>query len=343
MDVSPGAAAPWIVLGVVLLVLAVLAGMRVGARRARGAGRAAAEPPAEAGVSGSAPAFAEDDLPGFLAFPPGTPGAEAEAGPAPSPRPSAPPADEEPAAAGTGRVVAAMVAAALVLIALLALVAIVLRPSADESATPSATSSRTPGATAQAGGSAAAPPEPLPGVPVDPLPGETGAGALAMRSVPVGEDGTTARLAFGGLVLERRAVGVTVTYPGLSVTVAGDGTALAHLRLPTWNCLGTAAPADPVAAGCVPGPTEWADLPSPQLTAERADGGLRLTGRFPTYTDPAGTEPVYTGRVYALTLTVTPAGRARDGWAPAAGTVFLGTERAEALADPALSAVRGAG
>src|SRR3712207_7295266 len=50
--------------------------------------------------------------------------------------------------------------------------------------------------------------------------------------------GVVARLAFGGIVVERQAVGTTVAYPSVSVTAAGDGgTALAHVRLPTWNCL----------------------------------------------------------------------------------------------------------
>ena len=122
-----------------------------------------------------------------------------------------------------------------------------------------------------------------------------------------------ARLAFGGLVVERQAVGTTVAYPMVSVTAAGDGgTALAHVRLPSWNCLAAEAPEDPEAAGCVRSRTEYADLPSPALTVTRDGEDLRLTGRFPTYTRPIGTAPAYTGRVYALTVTVSPAGPVRD-------------------------------
>jgi hypothetical protein len=184
----------------------------------------------------------------------------------------------------------------------------------------------------------------LPAVPADPLPGEGGAGVLADRSVPLGEDGVVARLAFGGLVVEEQAVGATVAYPSVSVTAAGGGgTALAHLQLPTWNCLATEAPTDPVAAGCVRSRTSYADLPSPALTVTREGRNLRLTGRFPTYTRPIGTAPAYTGRVYDLAVTVSPAGPVRNGAATAAGTVFLGTDRAASVEEPGLNAVRYAG
>jgi hypothetical protein len=129
----------------------------------------------------------------------------------------------------------------------------------------------------------------------------------------------------------------------VSVSVGTDGTALAHLRLPTWNCLGTTAPAEPRAAGCTPAGTEYADLPSPALGVTRDGDALRLTGRFPTYARPSGTPPAYTGRVYDLTVTVAPDGPAVDGEAPAGGALFLGTERAEALPDPLLSRIRVAG
>jgi hypothetical protein len=153
-----------------------------------------------------------------------------------------------------------------------------------------------------------------------------------------------ARLTFGGIVVERHAVGTTVAHPSVSITAAGDGgTALAHLRLPTWNCLTVEPPADPAAAGCVRSRTEYADLPSPALSVTREGRDLRLTGRFPTYTRPIGTAPAYTGRVYDLTVTVSPAGPVRDGAAPAAGTLFLGTDRAASVDVPGLNAVRYAG
>ena len=60
-----------------------------------------------------------------------------------------------------------------------------------------------------------------PTVPAAPSPGDPGAGALAGQSVPLGRDGLAADLRFGGVVLERRAVGVTVTYPRVRLTTDG--------------------------------------------------------------------------------------------------------------------------
>jgi hypothetical protein len=119
--------------------------------------------------------------------------------------------------------------------------------------------------------------------------------------------------------------------------------ALAHLRLPTWNCLGDVPPRDPADAGCVRSTTEYADLPSPALTVSRDGAELRLSGRFPTYTRPVGTAPVYTGRVYDLAVTVSPAGAVRNGQAPAEATLFLGTDRVGTLDEPGLNVVRYAG
>lgn len=113
----------------------------------------------------------------------------------------------------------------------------------------------------------------------------------------------TARLRFGGVVLEQRAVGVTVTYPDVTVRVGPRGT-VASVRLPTFNCLADAPPADPMAAGCVRSLEEFADLQTPQLSVVReATGALRLSGRFPTYIRPNGSPPEYTGRVYELSVT----------------------------------------
>jgi hypothetical protein len=116
----------------------------------------------------------------------------------------------------------------------------------------------------------------------------------------------TARLSFGGVVLEQRAVGVTVTYPDVTVRVGpGPRSAVAHVRLPTFNCLADAPPADPAAAGCVRSLEEFADLATPQLAVVRENNGsLRLSGRFATYTRPNGSPPEYTGRVYALEFRV---------------------------------------
>lgn len=321
------------VLGAVLFVLAGLLAAPLARRRPRPTRPA---PPAPAPAP---PSFPDDDLPAFQAAPPGTPGAAP-----PERRPArvrvAPPAgDDGDDDRSAQRVLLALAAAALALLAVLALLAGAEAGTDGGGDGPAGAPARTePAASGQ-------PVPPLPAVPAVPLPGEPGAGGLAMLSVPPGDDGWAARLAFAPLFLEPRAVGATVAVPAVSVTRRADGTALAHVRLPTWNCLATDAPPDPAAAGCTPGLVEYADLPSPALRTTVEDGRLRLTGRFPTYTRPAGGPPVYTGRVYELTVTVAAAGRdaGAGGWTPAEGTLFLGLARAESLADPVLSAVRRGG
>jgi hypothetical protein len=336
MDSSAPAAVPWVVLVLALLALAGLAA--VTPTRPRSPSRLPAEPGSTLAAR-PAPRWPDDDLPGFLETPPGTPG-----GP---PAPIALPAEDagdRPAdtSDGSRRVVAGMAAAALLLVAALAGVAAATDDGGAPPGVPAPSTAATSTQARTTTPTAASPA--LPAVPADPLPGEGGAGVLADRSVPLGEDGVVARLAFGGLVVEQQAVGTTVAYPSVSVTAAGDGgTALAHLRLPTWNCLAAEPPADPVGAGCVRSRTEYADLPSPALTVTREGRDLRLTGRFPTYTRPIGTAPAYTGRVYDLAVTVSPAGPVRNGEATAAGTVFLGTERAASVDEPVLNVVRYAG
>jgi hypothetical protein len=327
---SSAPVAPWVVLGGALLVLAaVVAGLLLTPRGEPAGLRHGGEPSPAARLPG--PRWVVDDLPGFLEAPPGTP--------RPAPGPAAPPAGPAPALPDgpdpAGRAVTGLAAAALALVALLAGVALVGGPGTPVGAPPPASTVPAPSAP-----SAAPTAVDLPPVPADPLPGERGAGLLAVRSVPLGDDGVTARLALGVLVVEQRAVGVTVGRPSVSISAGPGGAALAHVRLPTWNCLGRTAPVDPVAAGCRPGLTEHADLPAPALAVTRDGDALRFTGRFPTYTRPAGTPPAYTGQVYDLTVTLAPAGALRHGEAPAVGTLFLGTERAEALADPRLSRIR---
>ena len=335
MDSSAPAAVPWVVLVLALLALAGLAAVVL--TRPRNPPPPPADPVPARPVR-PATRWPDDDLPGFLETPPGTPGDPQPPAAAPT-RVAGAPAAGTPD--GSGRVVTGMAAAGLVLVAALAGVAAAGPDSGDP---PAAPPPRTDTPSTQAGTTASPAAPPLPPVPADPLPGEGGAGVLADRSVPLGEDGVVARLAFGGIVVEREAVGTTVAHPSVSVTVAGDGgAALAHLQLPTWNCLATEPPVAPAAAGCVRSRTEYADLPSPALTVTREGRDLRLTGRFPTYTRPVGTAPAYTGRVYELTVTVTPAGPVRDGVAPAAGTLFLGTDRAESVDEPALNVVRYAG
>jgi hypothetical protein len=65
-------------------------------------------------------------------------------------------------------------------------------------------------------------------------------------------------------------------------------------------------------------------------------GGLRVAGRFPTSIRPIGGPPEATGRTYALSFTVAPAG---NGGAD--GEVRLGDDSAPAV--PSLSAFRRTG
>ncbi|MCA0146248.1 hypothetical protein [Blastococcus sp. LR1] len=130
-------------------------------------------------------------------------------------------------------------------------------------------------------------------------------------------EGTTGRLTAGGLVLEQRAVGITVAYPELTLTTDGSGSRL-ELRLPTWNCLAARAPEDPEAAGCAPSLVEHAELESPELVVERDGDGLLLRGPAATEVRPAGSAPEPTGRVYDLELNLLSA----DG--TAVGEVRMG-------------------
>jgi hypothetical protein len=180
----------------------------------------------------------------------------------------------------------------------------------------------------------------LPTGPAAPTPGQPGAGALAADSIALGSDGVAADLTFGGIVLEQRAVGVTVTYPTVSVTAGEDG-ALAHVRLPTFNCLATDAPAEPLAAGCTPSLQEYADLSSPALTVVRDGAAVRISGRFPTYLRPNGTPPDWTGRVYELALTVAPVdGERPEGRVPAEGEFRLGEDRTRTVGTPGVNVLR---
>ena len=138
---------------------------------------------------------------------------------------------------------------------------------------------------------------------------------------------TEGRLTSAGLVLQRRAVGVTAAYPEVRLSTDGD-TARVELRLPTWNCLRTEAPDDPVAAGCVRSIVEHAELGSPDLAVERDGDRLRVHGRVTTSVHSAGSAPEPTGRSYDVELTVAP-GRAGEGDASTAvGAVWIGTATA---------------
>ncbi|MGY1641345.1 hypothetical protein ACI782_09460 [Geodermatophilus sp. SYSU D00703] len=341
MDSSAPAAVPWVVLGGALLALAGLVAAELRARRGgarRPAGPAPQPPPS---LERPRSRFPDDDLPGFLEAPPGTPAAAVGSAPAAAPGPP-------PAAAGApraGRAVAGMAAGALVLVAALALLAAVVGGGRGPATPPAPSTPPGPPTAAPAAPTTDAPLPELPGVPSDPLPGESGAGALASRSIPLGDDGVTATLGFGGVVVEEHAVGITVGYPVVSVTAAdaaarGAAAALAHVRLPTWNCMTDGAPADPEAAGCVRSRTEYADLPSPALTVTREGDDVRLTGRFPSYTRPIAAAPTYTGRVYELTVTIAPTEAVHGGRAAAEGTLFLGSDRAATVDAPGVNVVR---
>ncbi|MCV2488599.1 hypothetical protein OF117_04415 [Geodermatophilus sp. YIM 151500] len=326
-------AAAWVLLGGALgalltgavVLLAGIAGRRPG--------------PGSRGGPASRPGWADDDLPAFLASPPGaTPSVEpaADAAWVPlGPLVPAPPAEEpRPRPERT---------AARVLTATTAVAAVLGVGSAVAAVVPAGAGS--PGSTSAAGsGADAGGPDDrtaLPEVPADPAPGDPGAGDLAARSVPVGPDGVLVRMSFGGIVLEERAVGVTVAYPSLGLTATEvPGAALAHVRLPLFNCLGDTAPADPVAAGCRRAPTEYAELTAPALAVGRDGAGdLRVEGRFPTYRRPNGSPPQWTGRSYPFRITVTASGAgggsgADGGPVPATGTLHLGTARAGSAGPP---------
>jgi hypothetical protein len=323
MDISAGGSwtGPSVALGigtaVVLLGLAAtlaLLLLRRPPRRRPSAGDVAA--PGE---------YRDDDLPGFLESPPGTAGAP------PTPRDgwaalggtTVPP----PLPAGrlarrdTAVVLATLAGTALLLVAVAAVLA-------------TAGSRGGPDRPSRGGGPEAVA---LPTVPTAPAPGAPGAGELAEVSVRPGPAGGAASLTFAGLVLEPRAVGVTVTYPVVDVTWDGER-AVAHVRLPTYNCLAAAAPEDP--AGCAAGPVEYADLPSPALTVTVDGGSVYVAGRFPTYLRPNGSPPVWTGRVYGLRITARPAdGEPAAGRMPAEGEIRLGSGSAPTVEGPDVTLV----
>ena len=304
---------------VVALLVAAACGLTAAALAGNG-GRRSAAPPA------AAPPAPVDDLPGFLEHPPGS-------APARRAAPARAPVTEAPIAA-TGATAlltrpAATVATAasvLVLVGVAALVGATAEGSGDDPAGPGRPVSATrPAATTSP--ATAAPSVPAPAA--DPA-----AAALAFESVPLGRTGVAASVAFEGVVLEPRAVGLTVTYPSVSVTTDGRRS-LAHVRLPTFNCLTAEPPADPVAAGCARSLTEYADLADPGLQLSRDGDRVDLTGRFATYTRPNGSAPAYTGRAYQLTVAVSAAGPAAAAGAPvpATGVVQLGADSAPTTTD----------
>lgn len=293
---------PWLVLGAALAVVLLGLVLLVAVQVLRGATRRLPDPMT------SEPQALADDLPGFLEHPPGSPGSPsaAAAGWSALTAPSAPAAAPPPNRRPTVRALAALGVTALLLVGVAAALAIAVRTPAGEATV--------------------APSRPTAAEPPDP--GDRRAGALADVSPDPGRDGLETRLTFGGIVLERRAVGVTATYPVVRVSSDGEDS-VAHIELPTFNCLTDEAPEDPVAAGCHVSLTEYADLAAPRLEMSRDGDRVRLSGAFPTYLRPNGTPPEWTGHVYELTVTVEPrSGDPDDGPVPAAGVLELGADRA---------------
>jgi hypothetical protein len=283
----PVTAGPWLVLGVVLGVL-LPATAGLAVVLLR-TRRSPAPPPGPA-----APDHGVDDLPGFLESPPGSAPAPAAPPPewpalaAPPPRPAPQPGPDR-RDGGTRAALVAMAVTALVLVGTAAAVA--TSRTSDGAGDPD-------GARDQVAPGPAARP-----------------------------DDVAADLTFGGVVLERHAVGVTVAYPRVTVTVR-NGRPAAEVELPTFNCLTDAAPDDPVAAGCARSVPEYAELAGPALSARTEDDRLRVSGAFPTSHRPNGAPPVATGRVYELAVDVAPRdGTADGGTEPATGTLRLGEER----------------
>jgi hypothetical protein len=304
----PGAAAagtaavPWLVLGVVIGLGLVVLAGLVTAVVLRQ--RAAdAGPTAPAGT----PEEAHDDLARFLESPPGSESAAGQAGwAALAPAPVPPTARAHPTPPRRKRRDTVVVLTAMSLTALLLLgvaAAVAAAARPDRRSGPAATSS------------------------------VSGRGP---------QHGLEARLTFGGLVLEPRAVGVTATYPVVEVSTGG-GRSRARVEFPTFNCLTGDAPADPVAAGCVRSVTEYAELSSPDLVATTDGDGVHLRGHFPTEVRPNGSAPTATGRIYELRITVVPAdGTGERAWEPAAGALELGSVRVATVDAPGLNVVRSA-
>ncbi|WP_139306689.1 hypothetical protein [Modestobacter sp. DSM 44400] len=365
-SVSTATLTAWVVLAVAVGIALGLLGARLTGRRhsARPAPTAALPPdapvpPAGGALRGTVPFV--DDLPGFLEHPPGTPAPSTSRAPS-APRTgatastvSAPSTGDAGGGPSARSAVLAMVVAAVVLVVLAVVVAVTAgRGPADTTSTAptsaaatsavagAATAGTTAPATAPTGSAAAGVDPAVPTTVAPETTTETAAAALAFSSVPLGDDGVAASVTFGGVLLEQRAVGLTVTYPSLSVSSDG-AQALAHVRLPTFNCLTDEPPADPMAAGCSRSLTEYADLASPALQVSRDGERLDVLGLFPTYTRFKGSSPAYTGRAYQLTATISPAGAVRGGVAAASGVVRIGLDSAPSTPVPGVNVLQYAG
>lgn len=278
MDVPAVAAGPWIALGAALGMLLLLAAGAVALRlRTRvPAGTTDAVPPA---------GQPRDDLADFLARPPGTPGTPgAPEAPGEGWAVLAPvaPARAEPVPAPSGSRPGTALAALAVVALLLVGVAAALAAAARS-------------------------PEPAPAA----APATTPAPAPPDAPAAPGDEEVTARLAFGGVVLEEHAVGVTVAYPELELT-SDDGRTVARLRLPAANCLAATAPPQPGDPGCREARTEYAELATPDLDVVRDGDELVVSGRFATELHPPGGAAEPTGRSYDVSVTLGAPGGGRS-------------------------------
>jgi hypothetical protein len=290
MDVPAPAAGPWVALGAVLGALLLLA---AGAAFLRLRSSSPPEPAAPPPVDGP-----RDDLADFLAHPPGTRGAPADddAGWVPLAMPAPPLRREEPAPLPSGTdpagTLAGLAVGALLLVGIAAALAAAHRAPAAVEDAPAASPSR-PSA-APSGGR---------------------------------EEGVVARLAFGGVVLEEHAVGITAAYPELEVGVDDEGRDVARLRLPAVNCLAVAAPPEPGDPGCRAARTEYAELTSPALRVERDGDRLSVSGRFATSRRSPGAAAEPTGRSYEVAVSVVAADDGEAGWRTADGELRWDDQR----------------
>ena len=306
MDVPAAAAGPWIALGAVLGALLLVA---AGAAVLRLRSPAPTEPPAAPPAAGP-----RDDLADFLAHPPGTRGEPAHDGDGWVPlAPPAPPARREepaplPAGPGPAGTIAGLAIGALLLVGLAAALAAAQRSPTSAPDAPVASPSPTSAA---------------------PSPGSG--------------DGAVARLAFGGVVLEEHAVGITAAYPELELGVDDEGRDVARLRLPAVNCLAVAAPPEPGDPGCRVARTEYADLTAPALRVERDGDRLTVAGRFATSLRSPGAAPEATGRSYEVAVSVAAAGGEDAGWRPAEGELRWDGQRTVTREDGEPSVLRAGG
>ena len=134
-------------------------------------------------------------------------------------------------------------------------------------------------------------------------------------------------------MLEQRAVGITATYPVVEVTWDRRG-GVAHVRLPTYNCLTTEAPEDPVAAGCAATVVEYADLPVPDLAVTGDDGTVLCRGGSRPTSGRTARPPGGPAGSTSSGARRPVDGAPEEGWVPAEGEIRLGSGQAPTLDTP---------